>query len=189
MRRKRWSIKDSLKSVFWYVDISLKLFELSVVFNISELDWSTNIGTYSEGDQPWVFFGGNDTKAEAPVLWPPHTKSWLIGKEELTHWKRPWCWEGLGAGGEGDDRGWDGWMATTTRWTRVWVNSGRWWWTGRPGVLQFMGSQRGGHEWVTELNRTDVLESYFLLQGIDRVKHNDYYNEIEGMNLFSGCFK
>ena len=81
MRRKRWSIKDSLKSVFWYVDISLKLFELSVVFNISELDWSTNIGTYSEGDQPWVFFGGNDTKAEAPVLWPPHTKSWLIGKD------------------------------------------------------------------------------------------------------------
>ena len=53
--------------------------------------------------------------------------------EELTHWKRPWCWEGLGAGGEGDDRGWDGWMASSTRWTWVWVNSGSWWWTGRPG--------------------------------------------------------
>ena len=72
--------------------------------------------------------------------------------EELTHWKRPWCWEGLGAGGEGDDRGWDGWMASPTRWTWVWVNSGSWWWTGKPGVLRFMGSQRVGHDWVTELN-------------------------------------
>ena len=72
--------------------------------------------------------------------------------EELTHWKRLWCWEGLGAVGEGDDWGWDGWMASRTRWTWVWVNSGRWWWTGRPGVLRFMGSQRVGHDWATELN-------------------------------------
>ena len=76
--------------------------------------------------------------------------------EELTHWKRLWCWEGLGAGGEGDDRGWDGWMASLTRWTWVWVNSGSWWWTGKPGVLRFMGSQRVGHDWATELNWTDV---------------------------------
>ena len=73
-------------------------------------------------------------------------------REELTHWKRLGCGEGLGAGGEGDDRGWDGWMASLTRWTWVWVNSGSWWWTGRPGVLQFMGSQRVGHDWATELN-------------------------------------
>ena len=72
--------------------------------------------------------------------------------EELTHWKRPWCWEGLGAGGEGDDTGWDGWMASPTGWTWVWVNSGSWWWTGRPGVLQSMGSQRVGHDWATELS-------------------------------------
>ena len=71
---------------------------------------------------------------------------------EMTHWKRLWCWEGLGAGGEGDDRGWDGWMASPTQWTWVWVNSGSWWWTGRPGVLQFMGSQRVGHDWATKLN-------------------------------------
>ena len=71
--------------------------------------------------------------------------------EELTHWKRLWCWEGLGAGGEGDDRGWDGWMASLTRWTWVWVNSESWWWTGRPGVLRFMGSQRVWHDWATEL--------------------------------------
>ena len=60
--------------------------------------------------------------------------------EELTHWKRLWCWEGLGAGGEVDKRGWDGWMASLTQWTWVWMNSGSWWWTGRPGVLRFMGS-------------------------------------------------
>ena len=63
--------------------------------------------------------------------------------------------EGLGAGGGGDDRGWDGWMASPTQWTWVWVNSGSWWWTGRPGVLQFMGSQRVGHDWATELNWTE----------------------------------
>ena len=66
--------------------------------------------------------------------------------------KRLWCWEGLGAGGKGDDRGWDDWMASRTRWTWVWVNSGSWWWTGRPGVLRFMGWQRVGHYWATELN-------------------------------------
>ena len=69
--------------------------------------------------------------------------------------ERLWCWEGLGAGGEGDNRGWDGWMASPTRWTWVWVNSRSWLWTGRPGMLWFMGSQRVRHEWVTEL--TDWL--------------------------------
>ena len=63
---------------------------------------------------------------------------------------------GLGAGGEGDDRGWDGWMASLTRWMWVWVNSGSWWWTGRRGVLRFMGSQRVGHNWATELNWTEM---------------------------------
>ena len=77
--------------------------------------------------------------------------------KELTHWKRLWCWEGLGAGGEGDDRGWDGWMASLTRWTWVWVHSGSWWWIGRPGVLWFMGSQRVGHDWATELNWTEDI--------------------------------
>ena len=76
--------------------------------------------------------------------------------KELTHWKRPWCWEGFGAGREGNDRGWDGWMASLTRWTWVWVNSGSWWWTGRPGVLQFMGSQIVVHDWATEMNWTEL---------------------------------
>ena len=65
--------------------------------------------------------------------WSWNSNTLATSCEELTHWKRPWCWEGLGAGGEGDDRGWNGWMASLTRWTWVWVNSGSWWWTGRPG--------------------------------------------------------
>ena len=72
--------------------------------------------------------------------------------EELTHWKRPWCWERLKTGEEGDNRGWDGCMASLTQWTWVWVNSRSWWWTGKPGVLWFMGSQRVGHDWETVLN-------------------------------------
>ena len=72
--------------------------------------------------------------------------------EELTHLKRPWCWERLKTGGEGDNRGWDGWMASLTQWTWVWVSSGSWWWTGRPGLLQSMGSQRVRHDWATEMN-------------------------------------
>ena len=86
----------------------------------------------------------------------PDAKSWLIWKD-LTHLKRPWCWERLRAGGEGDDRGWDGWTASLTWWTWVWVNSGSWWWTGRPGVLQFMGLQRVRHNWATELNWTEYM--------------------------------
>ena len=100
---------------------------------------------HPKGDQSWVFTGRADSEAETPILWPPHAKSWHTGK-------RPWCWEGLGAGGEGDDRGWDGWMASPTQWTWVWVNFGNWWWTGRPGVLWFTGSQRVRHNWATELN-------------------------------------
>ena len=70
----------------------------------------------------------------------------------LTHLKRPWCWERWKAGEEGNSRGWDGWMASPTRWTWVWVNLGSWCWTGKPGVLQSTGSQRVRHDWVTELN-------------------------------------
>ena len=76
--------------------------------------------------------------------------------EELIHLKWPWCWERLRAGGEGDNRGWDGWMVSPSQWTWVWVNSGSWWWTGRPGVLWFMGLGRVGHDRATELNWTDT---------------------------------
>ena len=111
---------------------------------VSPLDCTEIQPVHPKGDQSWVFIGRNDPEAETPILWPPHVKSWVIRKD--------WCWEGLGAGGEGDDRGWDDWMASPTRCTRVWVNSKSWWWAGRPGVLQFMRSQMVGHDWVTELN-------------------------------------
>ena len=90
--------------------------------------------------------------------WRWNSNTLATSCKELTHWKRPWCWAGLGAGGEGDDRGWDGWMASPAWWTWVWVNSRSWWWTGRPGVLRFMGLQRVRHDWATEL--TDWLTEW-----------------------------
>ena len=99
-----------------------------------------------KGNQSSIFIGSTDVEAETPILWPPDVK-------ELIHWKKPWCWERLRAE-EGDDRGWDGWMASPTQRTWVWASSGRWWWTGRPGVLQSMGvtkSQTWLSDW-TELN-------------------------------------
>ena len=86
--------------------------------------------------------------------------------------------EGLGAGGEGDDRGWDSWMASPTQWTWVWVNSGSWWWTGRPGVLRFMGSQTVGHDWATELNwLTDIIHMH------KSSKHLSWGREIWGITV------
>ena len=89
--------------------------------------------------------------------WSWNSNTLVTWWEELTHWKRPWCWERLKAGGEGDGQGWDGWMASLTWWTWVWLNSRSWWWTGRPGVLRFMVSQRVGHDWATELNWTELI--------------------------------
>ena len=101
-------------------------------------------------DQSWVFVGRTDAEAETPILWPLDAKSW------------PWCWERLKMGGEGDNRGWDGWMASPTRWTWVWMNSRSWWWTGRPGVLQFVGSQRVGHDWATDLTWQIYLQECWI---------------------------
>ena len=84
-----------------------------------------------------------------------HSNTWATWCEELTNWKSPWCWERLKAGGEGDDRGGDGWMALLTWWPWVWASSGSWWWTGKPSVLQSMELQRDGHDWETELNWTE----------------------------------
>ena len=104
--------------------------------------------------------GRNDAKVEILVFWLSHGEKWLFGKHRVaeTHWGqegagcRAGCRVGCGEEGEGDYRGWNGWMASPTRWTGLSVNSGSWWWTGRPGVLRFMGSQRVGHDWATELN-------------------------------------
>ena len=94
-----------------------------------------------KGNQSWIFIGRTDAEADTPILWPPDAK------------KRLWCWERLKAR-EGDNRGWDGWMASPTWWIWVWASFGSWWWTGKPGMLQFMGSQRVGCDWTTELKIT-----------------------------------
>ena len=121
------------------------------------------------GEDSWESLGlqGDPTspfwrRSALEFFWKEWCWSWNFNTlatscKELTHWKRLWCWEGLGTGREGDDRGWDGWIASPTWWTWVWVNSGSWWWTGRPGVLQFMGLQRVGHNWATELNWTELM--------------------------------
>ena len=101
---------------------------------------------HSKGDQPWDFFGRNDAKAETPVLWPPHAKSWLIGKDPDAG--RNWRQEEKGTT-EDEMAGWHHWLDGH--------ESGSWWWTGRPGVLQFIGSQRVWHGWVTELNWTELI--------------------------------
>ena len=95
--------------------------------------------------------------------------------KEMTHLKRPWCRERLNMGGEGDDRGWDGWMASPTWWTWVCTSSGSWWWTGTPGVMQSMGSRRVGHDWLVELNWTDGV----------RVCGLDIFNGQHNSRLFS----
>ena len=96
-----------------------------------------------KGDQSWVFIGRTDVETETPILWPPDEKNWLI-----------WIDLVLGKIEGGRRREWDGWMASVTQWMWVWVNSGSWWWTRRPDMLQSMGSQGVGRNWVIELNWT-----------------------------------
>ena len=97
-----------------------------------------------KGNQSWIFIERTDAEAEVPILWPPEANNWLIGK------KKTLMLEKIEVGREGDDRGWDGWMASLTQWTWVWASSGSWWWTGKPGVLQSTGSQRVRHDWAIE---------------------------------------
>ena len=99
---------------------------------------------HPKGDQSWIFIQRTDAEAETPILRAPDAKNWLI-------WKDPDTGKDLKVEGEGDDKGWDSWMASPTQWTWVCINSRSWWWTGRPGVLQSMGSQRVRHDW-TELS-------------------------------------
>ena len=101
----------------------------------------------SKGNQSWIFIGRTDAEAETPIFWPADTKNWLL--------RRLSCQEKLKAGGEGDDRRWDGWMASPTRCTWVWASSGSWWWIGKPGVLQSMESVTKSWTWLshwTKLN-------------------------------------
>ena len=105
---------------------------------------------HPKGNQSWIFIGRTDAKAETPTLWPPDAKNRLTGKDPDAGKERRQ--EEKGATGE-----WDGWMTSPTQWTWVWVNSGSWWWIGRPGVLQSRGLQRVGHNCATELNLTQLI--------------------------------
>ena len=109
----------------------------------SPLDCKEIQAVHSEGDQPWDYFGRNDAKAETPTL-----ATWC---EELTLLKRSWCWERLKAGGEGEDREWDSWMASLTGCTGVWVSSRRWWWDREPWRAAVHGVTKSRTDWATEL--------------------------------------
>ena len=143
---KSWTIK---KAEHWRIDA---------------FDWCCGVGEDSwescglQGDQT----SQSRRKSVLNIHWKDWCWSWNSNAlatwcEELTYWKRPWCWARLRAGGEGDNRGWDGWMASLTQWTWVWASSGSWWWTGKTGMLQSMGLQRDGHDQVTELNRRSMF--------------------------------
>ena len=105
----------------------------------SPLDCKAIQPVHPKGDQFWMFIGRTDVEVETPILFATWCK-------ELTHLKRPWCWERWRTGREGGDRGWDGRMVLLTQWTWVWVNSGSWWWTEKPGMLWSTGLWRVGHD-------------------------------------------
>ena len=134
--------------------VSSRSFSLPMCFKLSTLYFSLAPEVsckeiqqvHPKGNQSWIFIGRTDAEAETPILWPPHAKNWLI-------WKDPdagkyWRQEEKGTTED------DGWMASLTQWTWVWLNFRSWWWTGRSGMLQSMGLQRVGHDWVSELNWT-----------------------------------
>ena len=131
--KESWALKNWC---FWTVVLEKTL--------ESPLDCKEIQPVHPKGDQSWVFFGRTDAEAETPILWPPDAKNWLIGKDPDAGKDRR-----QEEKGKTEDFGW---MASLTQWTWVWASSGSWWWTGKPGVLQSMGSQRVGHDWLSELN-------------------------------------
>ena len=132
----------------------------------SPLDCKETQPVNSKGNQSWIFIRRTDVEAETPILWPPDVKNWLL-------WKEPGAGKDWRPEEKGDDR--DGGMASPTLWTWFWVISMNWWWTGKPGVLQSMGSQRVWHDWVTEMNWTENLtlkDSGIWLQNCQRTQGN-----------------
>ena len=135
--RENWAPKNWY---FWIVVLEKTL--------ESPLDYKEIQPVHPKEDQSWVFTGRTDVEAETPIIWPPDAKSWLI-------WEDPGMLGKIEGRRRRDNGGLDGWIASLTQWTWVWVNSGSWWWSKRPGVLRFMGLQRVRHNWVTELNWTE----------------------------------
>ena len=147
--KESWTLKSWC---FWTVVLEKTL--------ESPLDCKEIQPVHPKGDQSWVFIGRTDTEAETPVLWLPHAKSWLIGKD-------PDSGRGWGQEEKGMTR-WDGWMASPTWWTWVWMDSGSWWWTGKPGVLPSMGVTKSQVQlsYWTDLNWTWILgsiEAFFAI--------------------------
>ena len=134
-----WTIK---KAEHWRI----AAFELWCWRRLLRVPWTARRSNQSilKEISPGCSLEGLMLKLETPILGPPDVKNWLI-------WKDPD--ERLKVREEGDDRGWDGWTASLAQWTRVWVSSRSWQWTGKPGLLQSMGSQRVRHDWATYLKR------------------------------------
>ena len=133
---EKWTIK---KAEHWRIDV----FELWCLRRLLRVLWTMKRSHLS-------FLNKISPEYSFSFSWNSNTlTTWC---KEPTHWKRPWCWERLKEGGEGGNRGWDGWMASLTQWTWVWASSRSWWWTGKPVMLKFMGLQRVRHDWATELN-------------------------------------
>ena len=127
---ENWTIK---KAGHWRIDA----FELWCWRRLLRVPWTARRSNQS------ILKETNRTDAEAPILWPPDAKNWLIGKDPDDG--KDWRQEEKGTTEE-----WDGWMASPTQWTWVWASSGKWWRTGRPVMLQSMGFQKVRHNWVTE---------------------------------------
>ena len=129
-----------------------------------------------KGDQSWIFIGRTESEAETPIIWPPDAKNSVIGKDPDAG--KEWGQE------EKEATGWDGWMASATQWKWVWVNSGSWWWSGRPGVLQSMVSQRVRHNWATELNWIVTIKIYFTKSYLFSFIYSDNLNSSATLLVF-----
>ena len=141
--------------------MEVSLWTRGVKFQAEGLGYLAISSNYLIGSVPWTARSNQSILKE---MSPEYSLGGLMMKLKLqyfghwlTHLNRPWCWERLKAEGEGDDRGWDGWMASPARWMWVWASSGSWWWTEKPGVLYSMGLWRAGHNWATELNWNVLL--------------------------------
>ena len=174
MQTHHFADKGSYSQSYGFSSIHVWMWELDHKEGWVPKNWYFPIGVLEkQGDQT----SQSSRKSTLNIHW----KDWCWSSntlatwcKELTHWKRLWCWERLRVGGEGDNRGWDGWMASPTQWTWVCVYSGSWWWTGRLGVLWSMGLQRVGHDWVTELNwnvsqRSSCVQSLVKLSRLPEV--------------------
>ena len=205
----------NLDSIFKSKDITLltkvrlvKAMVLPVVmygcasWTIKKADcWRIDAFNCGVGEDSWESLGlqGDPTspserKSVLNIHWKDWCYSWNSSTlatwcEELTHWKRPWCWERWKAGGEGDDRGWDSWMASPTWWAWVWASSRSWWWTGKPGVLQSMGSQRVGQDWATELKWIIRIREFNKMQHTKSVKNCLCYTQMTWASLVSQLIK